>query len=214
MALQTHINDVMVKRYTKVRLLALQRISCCLQQALVTSQGVLVLCPLCICMRANPMCTRVTPCMRTGGHRCVCCCTSPSNLLAFLGLPIRPRHRRRWRRPRPSRAPTAALQPQQQPPRQVSSQRNGTMMVNESITAMMTLYQCFTSVGHTSCVFEPKPVSPLTPSPATCSEHPPVGAVTSKFEGHIAELTQQLEDARRAAEENSAREGELRWGLQ
>ncbi|KIY99686.1 hypothetical protein MNEG_8273, partial [Monoraphidium neglectum] len=37
-----------------------------------------------------------------------------------------------------------------------------------------------------------------------------VGAVTSKFEGHIAELTQQLEDARRAAEENSAREGELR----
>jgi regulator of replication initiation timing len=37
-----------------------------------------------------------------------------------------------------------------------------------------------------------------------------VGAIASKFEAHISELTSQLEDVRRIAEEGAAREGELR----
>jgi hypothetical protein len=40
----------------------------------------------------------------------------------------------------------------------------------------------------------------------------PVGAISSKFEAHIAELTQQLDNTRRIAEEGAARESELRWG--
>ncbi len=42
------------------------------------------------------------------------------------------------------------------------------------------------------------------------SPPPAVGAITSKFEGHISELTKQLVDVRRVAEDGAAREGELR----